>query len=48
MWGASLVHLPALGLAPPLWEWDPKTLATDVAFHLVYGITAANAYKLLD
>src|SRR4051794_684661 len=39
--GASLVHLPALGLAPPVWEYDPKTLGTDVGFHLVYGVAAA-------
>jgi hypothetical protein len=48
VWGASLVELPALGLTPPVWEWDPKTLAPDVGFHLVYGVTAATAYKLLD
>jgi hypothetical protein len=42
------VELPALGLTPPVWEWDPKTLAPDVGFHLVYGVTAATAYKLLD
>jgi hypothetical protein len=48
VWGASLVELPALGLAPPVWEWDAKTLAPDVGFHLVYGVSAATAYKLLD
>jgi hypothetical protein len=47
VWGASLVHLPAMGLAPPVWEYDPKTLATDVGFHLVYGVAAATAYKAL-
>ena len=41
------MHLPALGLTPPVWEYDPKTLASDVGFHLVYGVTAASAYKAL-
>jgi hypothetical protein len=48
VWSASLVHLPAMGLAPPIWKWDPKSIATDVGFHLVYGVSAASAYKLLD
>jgi hypothetical protein len=29
-------------------EYDPQMLATDVGFHLVYGVTAATAYKALD
>jgi hypothetical protein len=48
VWGASLIHLPAMRLAPPVWEYDPKTIATDVGFHLVYGVAAASAYKRLD
>jgi hypothetical protein len=48
VWSASLVELPALGLAPPVWEWDAKTIAPDVGFHLVYGVTAATVYKLLE
>jgi hypothetical protein len=48
VWSASLVHLPALGLAPPVWEYDPQALATDVGFHLVYGVAVASAYKALD
>jgi hypothetical protein len=47
VWGASLVELPAMKLAPPVWEYDPVTLATDVGFHLVYGLAAATAFRLL-
>jgi hypothetical protein len=47
VWGASLVHLPAMKLAPPVWEYEPKAIATDVGFHLVYGVAAATAYKRL-
>jgi hypothetical protein len=48
VWAASLVELPAMGLAPPVWQYDPKTLGSDIGFHLVYGVTAATAYKVLD
>jgi hypothetical protein len=47
VWGASLVELPALQLAPPVWEYDATTLASDVGFHLVYGVAAATAYRAL-
>jgi hypothetical protein len=47
VWGASLVQLPAMKLAPPVWEYDATTLAPDVGFHLVYGVTTATAYKAL-
>jgi hypothetical protein len=48
VWGASLVQLPAMGLAPPVWEYPPQQLASDVGFHLVYGVGVATAYALLD
>ncbi|MEN3282746.1 MAG: hypothetical protein V7607_3886 [Solirubrobacteraceae bacterium] len=48
VWSASLVHLPAMRLAPPVWEYPPDQLASDVAFHLVYGIGAGAAFALLD
>ncbi len=48
VWAASLVELPAMQLAPPVWEYDAKSLGTDVGFHLVYGVAAATAYKRLD
>ena len=47
VWGASLIELPALGLAPPVWEYPPQELALDVAFHLAYGAGTAAAFAAL-
>jgi len=47
VWGASLVELPAMKLAPPVWEYPPLELALDLSYHLVYGIAAAGAYAAL-
>ncbi len=47
VWGASLVELPALGLAPPVWDYSPSALAADVGFHLVYGAAVGAAYAAL-
>jgi hypothetical protein len=48
VWGASLVQLPAMGLAPPVWKYEPDQLASDLGFHLVYGVGVATAYAVLD
>jgi uncharacterized membrane protein len=45
VWLASLVELPALGVAPPPWKQSPGALAQDLGFHLVYGIATAAAYE---
>jgi Protein of unknown function (DUF1440) len=45
VWGTSLVHLPAMKLAPPVWEYEPAQLASDVGFHLIYGITVGLTYS---
>jgi uncharacterized membrane protein len=45
VWLASLVGLPALGIAPPPWKQPPAALAQDLAFHLVYGTATAAAYE---
>ena len=47
VWGASLVELPAMGLAPPVWEMSPQTVALDFSYHLVYGLAVAGAYAAL-
>lgn len=47
VWGASLVVLPALKLAPPVWRYPPKQLASDVGFHLAWGFGAAGALRAL-
>jgi uncharacterized membrane protein YagU involved in acid resistance len=48
VWGASLLHLPAMRLAPPVWETDIRTIAPDLAFHLVYGIGVGSAFGLIE
>ncbi len=48
VWGASLVQLPALGLAPPVWKMPPFHIALDAGFHLVYGLGAAAALRALS
>ena len=45
VWLASLVELPALGIAPPPWKQSPAALAQDLGFHLVYGAATAAAYE---
>jgi hypothetical protein len=47
VWGASLVHLPAMKLAPPIWQQDPSSIAPDLGFHLLYGTATAAAYHTL-
>ncbi len=48
VWGASLVELPAMGLAPPPWEYSPASIAPDLGFHLVYGLGVAAAFKVVE
>ena len=48
VWGASLVELPAMGLSPPVWQLPPSSIAPDVGFHLVYGVSAAAAHRALS
>lgn len=48
VWLASLVELPALGVAPPPWEQSPGALAQDLGFHLVYGLATAAAHEALS
>jgi hypothetical protein len=42
VWGWSLVMLPALGVAPPVWRQPPADVPIDAGHHLVYaGATSA-------
>jgi hypothetical protein len=47
IWGASLVMLPTLKVAPPIDEEDPKTIGIDVIHHAVYAITSGLVYELI-
>lgn len=41
VWGVSLIELPLLDVAPAPWRQPPAALASDLAFHLVYGTATA-------
>jgi hypothetical protein len=47
VWGASLVALPALGVAPPISRWSRQEIAIDVLHHAVYVAAADAAYRAL-
>jgi hypothetical protein len=48
VWGSEQIILPALGVAPPLWEWGAEEVAIDTFHHLVYASATSLAYTLLD
>ena len=48
VWATEQVMLPALGVAPPFWEWGAKEVAIDAFHHLVYASATGVAYTLLD
>lgn len=47
-WSASLVELPAMKLSPPVWKLPPSSIAPDLGFHLVYGVSVAAAHRTLS
>ena len=46
--GSEQVMLPALGVAPPFWQWGAKEVAIDAFHHLVYAGATGVAYVALD
>lgn len=48
LWGSEQVMLPALGVAPPLWQWGVKEVAIDALHHVVYTATTSVAYEALS
>jgi hypothetical protein len=48
VWVTEQAILPALGVAPPFWEWGAKEVAIDAFHHLVYAGATGVAYALLD
>ena len=44
VWSASYAQLVPLGIYEPPWRYPVGELALDLAYHLVYGAAAANAY----
>ena len=48
VWGSSLVMLPALKVAPPITEEEPKSIAVDALHHAVYALVTGFAFDALD
>jgi len=48
VWGSELAMLPALGVAPPPWESEPKEVAIDAVHHAVYAIATGLAFAALQ
>jgi hypothetical protein len=47
LWGSEQAMLPALGVAPPLWEWGAAEVAIDALHHAVYTVATSVAYEAL-
>lgn len=47
VWASGYVLLPEAGLYKPIWEYDAKTLASDLGAHLAYGAGTGTAFWLL-
>jgi hypothetical protein len=48
VWGSEQIMLPALGIAPPFWQWGTKEVAIDALHHLVYAGATSLAYAYMD
>ena len=48
MWAVDYAVLPAAMLYKPIWEYDRKTLASDLSAHLLYGTVTAATLRLLS
>lgn len=47
VWASGYVVLPLAKLYKPMWEYDVRTLAPDLAAHTVYGLATAAAFRAL-
>lgn len=48
VWGAALVMLPSLNVAPPVTEQGAKEIAIDGLHHAAYASAAGAAFELLE
>jgi hypothetical protein len=48
VWGAALVMLPKLDVAPPPKEWGEEELTKDALRHAVYAVATGTAYDWLS
>ena len=47
VWGTAMVMQPALGIAPPVKDWDKKTIFKGAMFHTIYAAVAGFVYDAL-
>ncbi|MBA3582975.1 MAG: hypothetical protein H0W36_00325 [Gemmatimonadetes bacterium] len=47
VWGAALVGLPILGLAPPFWRWGANEVAIDAWHHVMYVTGTVTGWWLI-
>jgi hypothetical protein len=47
-WLSGYVVLPLVKVYKPIWEYDAKTLSTDLFGHLVYGASTSVAFRALS
>lgn len=47
VWGTAQVMLPAVAGTPPITEWSPKQIATDVIHHAVYACAVGLTYDAM-
>ena len=48
IWGTALLMEPRLKVAPPVKEWEPKTLAIDALHHAVYATVAGLVFDAIE
>jgi hypothetical protein len=47
VWGAELIMMPSLDLAPPVTEQKPKNVAIDAMHHAVYALVAGLVFDAI-
>ena len=47
VWATGYVVLPEAGIYKPIWQYDAKTLASDLSAHLAYGAGTGTAFWVL-
>ena len=48
LWGTAQVMLPANNAAPPITQWAPRQIVTDVVHHAVYALAAGAVYDAMQ
>lgn len=48
VWGSEQVMLPALDVAPPLWDSEPVDIAIDAFHHAVYVVVASIVFAAVE